>query len=94
MTTWLPYVVAAVAAIGMSTTIDALITRYLFGRFRPFRGSKKRPPIPFEVRRAMLARARGRCEGRGERRRLEFHHVSYRRLGCEQETDLLAICRD
>jgi len=44
-------------------------------------------------RKGILRRANGRCERCGDEcDRLHVHHLTYARLGCERDTDLLAIC--
>lgn len=45
------------------------------------------------ARREALARARGRCERCGKRRRgLHPHHLTYRRVGRERAADFLVLC--
>lgn len=45
------------------------------------------------TRRRALSRADGRCQScRTETPRLEVHHRSYARLGCEADFDLTALC--
>jgi hypothetical protein len=59
-----------------------------------------RQPVPYAVRRAVLARSNGHCEDCGSTlKRLELHHLTYRRdgytiFGREQPSDLAALCRD
>lgn len=43
-------------------------------------------------RELVLNRARGRCEGCGERRATQVHHLTYQRAGDEMLFDLAAIC--
>jgi 5-methylcytosine-specific restriction endonuclease McrA len=50
--------------------------------------------VPGETRRAVLARARGRCEDCGRALPLELHHNHYRSVGEEEPDDLSALCRD
>ena len=40
----------------------------------------------------ILRRAGGRCERCRKRRPLEVHHLTYERLGCERDEDLLVLC--
>jgi 5-methylcytosine-specific restriction endonuclease McrA len=67
-----------------------------------------RRDIPSPVRWAVQWRCRGFCEDCGARRRLELHHVTYRRhdrgyrpdkdddriFGYETPEDLVALCRE
>lgn len=49
------------------------------------------------VRKAAIARVHGICErcGRTEySRRLEVHHKTYERLGCERSDDLVVLCTE
>jgi 5-methylcytosine-specific restriction endonuclease McrA len=41
-----------------------------------------------------LSDAEGRCRLCHADAALEVHHSTYGRLGCEQENDLIALCRD
>jgi 5-methylcytosine-specific restriction endonuclease McrA len=46
------------------------------------------------VRRRALARAGGFCQGCRERKPpLDVHHLTYVRLGCEADADLMVLCR-
>jgi 5-methylcytosine-specific restriction endonuclease McrA len=45
-------------------------------------------------RKKVLARARGICEGCGERQATQAHHVTYARVGQEMLFDLVAMCED
>jgi ribosomal protein S14 len=42
----------------------------------------------------VLARADGRCEGCGERRATQVHHLTYTHVGREFLFQLVAVCRD
>ena len=59
-----------------------------------------RKPIPQDVRRAVLDRARHCCEDCGATVRFELHHVSYQHpyldqiFGNEKPEDLAALCRN
>jgi 5-methylcytosine-specific restriction endonuclease McrA len=69
--------------------------------------NKIRPPIPSDVRRAVLRRAQGCCQDCGSRGSLELHHLTYARpewhpglswteefiFGCETPDVLVALCR-
>jgi len=46
------------------------------------------------TRRAVLARAGGRCEHCGEAGPLDVHHKDYHTLGHERLADLVALCPD
>ncbi len=63
----------------------------------PIRGYRQagqpKPPIPTEVRAVVLARAGGFCEGCGDRKPLELHHLHYETEGHEHPDDLKALCR-
>lgn len=52
-----------------------------------------KPAIPFVTRRAVLQRAKGRCESCGELATLELHHGHYETEGRETPEDLVALCR-
>jgi 5-methylcytosine-specific restriction endonuclease McrA len=54
----------------------------------------KHADIPEATRRAVLRRADGHCEGCGEPRPLELHHLHYDSIGREGPEDLAALCRD
>jgi 5-methylcytosine-specific restriction endonuclease McrA len=43
-------------------------------------------------RRAVIRRASGMCEGCGERRCTQVHHLTYERAGHEMLFDLVAVC--
>jgi 5-methylcytosine-specific restriction endonuclease McrA len=45
------------------------------------------------LRRRVLARAKGRCEGCGQQPATDVHHLTYARLGNEMLFDLVAVCR-
>lgn len=45
-----------------------------------------------ELRARILKRANGRCEYCKQNRATQVHHVTYERLGAEEEDDLRAIC--
>lgn len=45
------------------------------------------------VRRRSLAIAENRCFYCGASDRLDVHHLSYKRLGCELDEDLIVLCR-
>lgn len=44
------------------------------------------------VRRAAIRRARGACQICNQQRRLDVHHRTYERLGCELPSDVIALC--
>ena len=44
------------------------------------------------LRRKVLARAKGICEGCEERKATQVHHLTYERLGNEMLFDLVAVC--
>jgi 5-methylcytosine-specific restriction endonuclease McrA len=46
------------------------------------------------LREKVLLRAKGLCEGCGERRATQVHHLTYERLGNEMLFDLVAVCHD
>jgi hypothetical protein len=50
----------------------------------------RRSPARLKV----LAEAAGHCRLCHAEARLEVHHATYERLGCECDTDLIPICRD
>ncbi len=74
----------------------------------PYAEERAMHPIPVEVRNAVLARAKGRCECCGCIRPLEMHHTTYDLIevtnyhrdfgdlifGHETPAVLLALCRD
>lgn len=45
-----------------------------------------------ELRRKVMARCRGVCEGCGARAAVQVHHLTYRRLGREMLFDLVGVC--
>ena len=45
-----------------------------------------------ELRRRVLQRANGFCEGCWQRRATQVHHLSYAHIGCEFLWELVAIC--
>jgi 5-methylcytosine-specific restriction endonuclease McrA len=45
-----------------------------------------------DLRRRVFARCKGLCEGCGERRAVQVHHLTYARLGDEMLFDLVAMC--
>lgn len=45
------------------------------------------------VRASALLRAKHRCESCGSKKRLDVHHLTYRRLGAEAPDDLRVLCR-
>jgi 5-methylcytosine-specific restriction endonuclease McrA len=45
-----------------------------------------------ELRRLVMARCHGTCEGCGERPAVQIHHLTYERLGNEMLFDLVAVC--
>jgi len=45
-----------------------------------------------ELRRKVLARCHGVCEGCGERPAVQIHHLTYARTGYEMLFDLAAVC--
>lgn len=45
-----------------------------------------------DLRRRVLKRAGGICEGCGERKAVQVHHLTYERLGDEMLFDLVAVC--
>jgi 5-methylcytosine-specific restriction endonuclease McrA len=53
-----------------------------------------RSPLWRLRRRIWIARAGGRCQRCGSRRRLTIHHRTYRRLGHERRTDVTVLCSD
>ncbi len=46
-----------------------------------------------KTRRRAIGLAGGRCAWCPSRRRLNVHHLTYRRIGCERDDDLLVLCR-
>jgi 5-methylcytosine-specific restriction endonuclease McrA len=50
----------------------------------------RRSPARLKV----LAEAAGHCRLCHAEARLEVHHATYQRLGCEHDTDLIPLCRD
>lgn len=46
-----------------------------------------------KIRRLVLARCSGVCEGCGEEAATQIHHETYERLGCEMLFDLRGVCR-
>ena len=46
-----------------------------------------------DKRAGAIRRAGGRCERCGRAGRLDVHHITYARLGCEADGDLVALCR-
>jgi hypothetical protein len=46
-----------------------------------------------DLRRRVLERCRGTCEGCGRRPAVHVHHLTYERLGDEMLFDLAAVCR-
>lgn len=49
-------------------------------------------PEWFALRRKVLDRAGGTCEGCGVRKATQVHHLTYARLGREMLFDLVAVC--
>lgn len=47
-----------------------------------------------EVRQKVMRRARGWCEGCGEHRATEVHHLTYDHVGNEMLFELVALCRE
>jgi hypothetical protein len=47
-----------------------------------------------ELRRKVIARAKGKCEGCGNRPATDVHHLTYQRFGKEMLFDLVAVCED
>ena len=47
-----------------------------------------------ERRKRVMERTRGLCEGCGQRRATQVHHLTYERVGAEMLFDLVAICDD
>jgi len=47
-----------------------------------------------EKRQKILKRDDHICQGCGAKKRLEIHHISYRKLGHEPLKDLITLCRD
>ena len=47
-----------------------------------------------ELRRKVIARANGICEGCGKQPATEAHHLTYKRFGNEMLFDLVAVCKD
>jgi hypothetical protein len=47
-----------------------------------------------DLRRRVLARAKGTCEGCGQAPAAHVHHLTYKRLGAEMLFDLAAVCLD
>jgi 5-methylcytosine-specific restriction endonuclease McrA len=45
-----------------------------------------------DLRRRVFLRSKGICEGCGERRAVQVHHLTYERLGDEMLFDLAAVC--
>lgn len=45
-----------------------------------------------ELRSAKLLESNHRCEECGRRTKLQVHHKTYERLGCERLTDLTVLC--
>jgi hypothetical protein len=45
-----------------------------------------------KTRNAALKRAGYQCSGCPSRRELQVHHVTYERVGCEREADLVVLC--
>ena len=46
------------------------------------------------LRRKVLARANGRCEGCGDKPATDVHHLTYERFGKEMLFDLVAVCKE
>lgn len=46
-----------------------------------------------DKRTGAIRRAGGRCQRCGNAGRLDVHHSTYARLGCEADGDLVALCR-
>jgi hypothetical protein len=98
--------VCAFAVVALALMIDTLIDRRTPRKVsHPLPSSRQetprppRQPIPYTVRRAVLARSRGHCEDCGSTGiRLELHHLTYRRdgmtiFGRERPSHLVALCR-
>lgn len=47
-----------------------------------------------DIRKKVIIRANGHCEGCGIAAPLDVHHLTYDRVGMELMTDLVALCRD
>jgi len=45
-----------------------------------------------EIRQRILARCNGLCESCGKMRPLQIHHLNYKRVGFERDSDLAALC--
>lgn len=61
-------------------------------RAMPYRDYLRTPEWD-QRRRAAVKRARGACQVCNAKARLDVHHRTYARLGCEWATDLIALCR-
>jgi len=53
-----------------------------------------RSPHWIATARAKRAEVKWKCEKCHERKRLDVHHKTYKRLGKERMSDLQALCRD
>ena len=51
-------------------------------------------PAWHAIRRRVMARSYGRCEGCGVARATDVHHLTYEHMGSELLWELVAVCRD
>ncbi len=49
--------------------------------------------LEWQIKAGEMKRKRRCCEDCGSRESLRVHHLTYERLGCERDTDLLVVCR-
>lgn len=61
---------------------------------RAFYESYLRTPEWRAVRQRVLTRSRGMCEGCGERKAAQVHHLTYEHLGNEFLFELVAVCME
>ncbi len=47
-----------------------------------------------DLKKKVIVRSKGKCEGCGDQTYLDVHHLTYERIGMELLTDLTAYCRD
>jgi len=47
-----------------------------------------------DIRKKVIHRAKGKCEGCAASDKLEVHHLTYERVGMELMTDLVAFCSE
>ena len=84
----------------MSVTIILILiigfSFFLDGRKSKFRTDKALYMKSLEwqmMRKKILKRDKYTCQGCGDKTKLEVHHITYKRVGKEDTSDLVSVCR-